>query len=172
MSRRDLLNLWRFHDIIIKNGKGIDRMRGFEVAKGYEKLTINLPKRSTHASAGYDFETCEDLVINPNEIKLAKTGVKAFMQEDEVLKLYPRSSLPRTFGVTIPNNVGIIDADYYRNPDNDGAIFVSLINFTNEIQTIPKGTRIAQGIFMKYLTITNEPPINEKRNGGFGSTGK
>lgn len=147
-------------------------MRGFEIAKGYENLKINLPKRSTAYSAGYDFEIIEDLTIKPNEIKLAKTGIKAFMQHDEVLKLYPRSSLPRTFGVTIPNNVGIIDADYYGNPDNDGAIFVSLINFTDKETFIPKGTRIAQGLFTKYLTVTNEEPINETRNGGFGSTGK
>jgi dUTP pyrophosphatase len=146
-------------------------MRGFKIAKGYEDLTINLPKRSTMYSAGYDIETCEDLTINPNEIKLAKTGVKAFMQKDEVLNMYPRSSLPRTFGVTIPNNVGIVDADYYENPDNDGAIFVSLINFKDTPIFIPKGTRIAQGIFMKYLTVTDEAPINQTRNGGFGSTG-
>ena len=147
-------------------------MRGFEIAKGYTHLKINLPKRSTAQSAGYDFEICEDLIIPPNEIRLAKTGVKAYMQHDEVLKVYPRSSLPRTFGVTIPNNVGIIDADYYGNPDNDGAIFVSLINFTDKETLIPKGTRIAQGIFMNYLTISNENPIHTTRNGGFGSTGK
>lgn len=146
-------------------------MRGFKIAKGYEQNRINLPKRSTMYSAGYDIETCEDLTINPNEIKLAKTGIKAFMQPDEVLKMYPRSSLPRTFGVTIPNNVGIVDADYFENPDNDGAIFVSLINFINEPVFIPKGTRIAQGIFMKYLTVSDEEPIKKTRNGGFGSTG-
>ncbi|MFP4286428.1 MAG: dCTP deaminase domain-containing protein [Candidatus Izemoplasmataceae bacterium] len=147
-------------------------MRGFKIAKGYESLPINLPKRSTKYSAGYDIQTCEDLTINPNEIKLAKTGIKAFMQPDEVLKMYPRSSLPRTFGVTIPNNVGIVDADYYENNDNDGAIFISLINFKNEPIFIPKGTRIAQGIFMKYLTVSDEEPIMATRNGGFGSTGK
>ena len=146
-------------------------MRGFDVAKGYENLSLQLPKRSTARSAGYDFEVCEDLTIKPNCIKLAQTGIKAFMQDDEVLKLYPRSSLPRKFGVTIPNNVGIIDADYYGNPDNDGAIFISLYNFTDKPQYIPKGTRIAQGIFVKYLKTKNDQPISELRNGGFGSTG-
>jgi len=143
-------------------------MRGFKVAKDYKN--INLPKRSTIGSAGYDFEICEDLTINPGEIKLARTGVKAYMQVDEVLKLYPRSSLPKKYGVTIPNNVGIIDSDYYENLDNDGAIFVQLYNFKDAPVTIKKGERIAQGIFTQYLTVENETPITAKRNGGFGST--
>ena len=143
-------------------------MRGFEVAKGYQN--INLPRRSTVESAGYDFEVCKDLVIEPGEIKLAETGVKAYMQSDEVLKLYPRSSLPRKYKVTIPNNVGIIDADYYSNKKNDGAIYVQLYNFSSETIIIKKGERIAQGIFSKYLTIENEVAVTTKRNGGFGST--
>ena len=149
----------------------MDDMRGFQISKGYENQSIKLPQRSTQKSAGYDFEITEELTILPGEIKLAHTGIKAYMQDDEVLKLYPRSSLPRKFGVTIPNNVGIIDADYYNNPDNDGAIFVSLYNFTDEKQYIPKGTRIAQGIFVKYLKAENDQPLNSLRNGGFGSTG-
>ncbi len=143
-------------------------MRGFETAKGY--TNINLPKRSTAHSAGYDFETCEVLTLEPGEIGLAKTGVKAYMQSDEVLKLYPRSSLPKKFGVTIPNNVGIIDSDYYGNKDNDGAIYIQLMNFKDDPVTIEKGTRIAQGIFMKYL-LSDDDKASGTRNGGFGSTG-
>ncbi len=146
-------------------------MRGFKIANGYQTRTIKLPQRSTKKSAGYDFEIIEDIQIEPGEIKLAHTGIKAYMQDDEVLKLYPRSSLPKKFGVTIPNNVGIIDADYFGNPDNDGAIFVSLYNFTNKTQFIPKGTRIAQGIFIKYLKTEEDHPLSDNRNGGFGSTG-
>ncbi len=146
-------------------------MRGFNVAKAYQNKTINLPLRSTEKSAGYDFEVCEDITIKPQEIKLAETGVKAYMQDDEVLKLYPRSSLPKNYGLTIPNNVGIIDADYYENPTNDGAIYIQLYNFSNTTQTIKKGTRIAQGIFCKYLKAEHDETTNAKRNGGFGSTG-
>ena len=143
-------------------------MRGFETAKGYEN--INLPERGTAHSAGYDFELCETLTLNPGEIGLAKTGVKAHMQKDEVLKLYPRSSLPKKFGVTIPNNVGIIDSDYYGNEDNAGAIYIQLMNFKDDPVTIEKGTRIAQGIFMKYL-LSDDDKASGTRNGGFGSTG-
>lgn len=143
-------------------------MRGFETAKGYSG--VNLPRRSTKGSAGYDFELCEDLVLEPGEVGLGKTGVKAYMNQDEVLKLYPRSSLPRKFGVTIPNNVGIIDSDYYGNKDNDGAIFIQLYNFSSETVTIGKGTRVAQGIFLKYL-LSEDDTVTSIRNGGFGSTG-
>lgn len=147
-------------------------MRGFERAKGYENIEFDLPKRGTKHSAGYDFAIVEDLEIKPGEIKMGVTGVKAFMMDDEVLKLYPRSSLPRRYHLTIPNNVGIIDKDYYGNPDNDGAIFVSLWNFGSETVTLKKGERVAQGIFTKYLISPTEDEVVTTRNGGFGSTGK
>ncbi len=147
-------------------------MRGFERAKGYENFDFSMPKRGTAHSAGYDFAIIEDLEIAPGEIKMAVTGVKAYMMDDEVLKLYPRSSLPRRYHLTIPNNVGIIDKDYYGNPDNDGAIFVSLWNFGTETVSLKKGERVAQGIFVKYLVSSNEDEVTTKRNGGFGSTGK
>lgn len=145
-------------------------MRGFEIAKGYTH-TLSLPKRSTKKSAGYDFSICEDITINPKEIVQAKTGIKAYMEDDEVLKLYPRSSLPIKFGCTIPNNVGIIDADYYNNKDNDGAIFIQLYNFTDVSVTLNKGTRVAQGIFCKYFKTDNDIETAHTRRGGFGSTG-
>lgn len=145
-------------------------MRGFKIAKGYENHSVRLPKRATMKSAGYDFEICESVTLNPGEIKRAKTGVKAYMNDDEVLKLYPRSSLPAKYGVTIPNNVGIIDADYYGNEKNDGAIFIQLINFSKQPVTLEKNTRIAQGIFIKYLKAEHDTFVG-KRTGGFGSTG-
>ncbi|MEC9485071.1 MAG: dUTP diphosphatase [Candidatus Izemoplasma sp.] len=147
-------------------------MRGFEKAKQYNHLAFPLPKRSTMHSAGYDIALIEDLTIPPGKIALGVTGIKAYMKDDEVLKLYPRSSLPKRYRLTIPNNVGIIDKDYYSNPDNDGAIFVSLYNFGKTPVTIKKGERVAQGIFQKYLISPDEPPVKTSRNGGFGSTGK
>lgn len=147
-------------------------MRGFKKALGYETLEYDLPKRGTKYSAGYDLALIEDIEIEPGEIKLGVTGVKAFMMDDEVLKMYPRSSLPRRYHLTIPNNVGIIDKDYYGNPDNDGAIFISLYNFGKETISLKKGERVAQGIFQKYLVSPDEETVENVRNGGFGSTGK
>lgn len=144
-------------------------MRGFEVAKGYQN--INLPKRSTLRSAGYDIAICESLTLEPKALAKAPTGVKAYMQDNEVLMLYPRSSLAMK-GLTIPNNVGIIDADYYGNASNDGAIFVQLYNFSDQPITLEKGERIAQGIFQTYLKASDERPPSQVRAGGFGSTGR
>ena len=114
----------------------------------------------------------KDLEIAPGEIKSGITGIKAFMMDDEVLKMYPRSSLPRNYSLTIPNNVGIIDKDYYGNSDNDGAISVTLHNFGTKTVSLKKGERVAQGIFQKYLTSPFEEQVTSVRNGGFGSTGK
>lgn len=142
------------------------------MAKGYAIDEVILPKRGTKYSAGYDIRVLKETVIPAGEIVLAPTGLKAYMGNDEVLKVYPRSSLPKNYHLTIPNNVGIIDSDYYGNPDNDGAIFVSLFNFGQQDVTLNKGERIAQGIFQKFLISPDEEQVTNTRNGGFGSTGK
>lgn len=41
----------------------MERKRGFEVISAYEGKGINVPKRSTKHSAGYDFEAAEDIVL-------------------------------------------------------------------------------------------------------------
>lgn len=145
-------------------------MRGFEVVKGFENKDITLPKRSTKQSAGYDIALAEDLTIEPRKLGVGLTGIKAYMQSDEVLMLFTRSSLPRKYGLILPNSVGIIDSDYYSNPTNDGQIHVQLYNFGDETVTLKKGERIVQGIFRKYLTVENEEVITQTRIGGMGST--
>lgn len=147
-------------------------MRGFEKAKGFTDLDIELPKRSTKYSAGYDLALIEETTIKPGEIVFGKTGLKAFMNPDEVLFIYPRSSLARKYGLTLSNNVGVVDSDYYSNIDNDGHIMISLYNFSQQTVVLKKGERVAQGIFQHYLTVSNEEEINNTREGGFGSTGK
>lgn len=144
-------------------------MRGFKVAKGFENSSIILPKRQTKNSAGYDFYVASDTVIKAHSIALIPTGVKAYMGSDEVLKLYVRSSMPLKKGLTLANNVGIIDSDYYENKDNDGHIMIQVMNFTDKDILIKKDERIAQGIFLKYL-LADDDTTNEERTGGFGST--
>ena len=77
----------------------------------------NLPKRSTKYSAGYDIVTLTDFTINPNEIKLIPTGIKADMNDKEVLMIYIRSSLGFKFNIRMCNGTGIIDKDYYNNKE-------------------------------------------------------
>ncbi len=149
------------------------KIRGFEVCKGYEDNNINMPVRKTAHSAGYDIECAEDTVvpkfvpgINPT---LITTGIKAYMGEDEVLYLYNRSSNPKKKGLILANSVGVIDADYYGNPDNDGHIMFAFYNIKDEDITIKKGEAIGQGVFAPYLVVDNDK-ASGKREGGFGST--
>lgn len=151
--------------------------RGFEIAKGFEDSNIHLPIRKTKYSAGYDIEAAEDTVI-PSFRKmetpvptLVKTGIKAYMEDDEVLLLYNRSSNPKKKGLVLANSVGVVDKDYYGNPDNDGHIMFAFYNVKNEDIVIKKGDAIGQGIFQKYL-VTDDDTAQGQRVGGFGSTNK
>ena len=150
----------------------MEKVRGFEVAKGFEDKNINLPERKTKYSAGYDIEAAEDVVI-PKGMKptLVKTGIKAYMQDDEMLLLYNRSSHPKKKGLMVGNGVGVIDKDYYGNPDNDGHIMFVYCNIKDEDVVIKKGEVIGQGIFHKYL-VTDDDKASGERIGGFGSTNK
>lgn len=153
----------------------MENVRRFEVAKGWEDKEINLPFRKTKFSAGYDIEAAEDTVV-PSFKKgmaptLVKTGLKAYMQNDEVLFLYNRSSNPKKKGLILANSVGVIDKDYYGNPDNDGHIMFAFFNIKDEDIVIKKGEAIGQGVFQKYLLVDDDSAEGE-RLGGFGSTNK
>ncbi len=151
----------------------MERKRGFEIAKGFENMNINLPKRTTKHSAGYDIEAAETQVIpafkRGQKPTLIKTGIKAYMEEDEVLILANRSSNPGKKGLILANSIGVVDSDYYSNPDNDGHIMFAFYNIKEEDITIEKGERIGQAIFQKYL-VTDDDIAGGTRAGGFGST--
>lgn len=151
----------------------MDKKRGFEIAKGFENEGINLPKRSTKNSAGYDLEAAEDCIIPSFKLgqkpTLIKTGLKAYMESDEVLILANRSSNPGKKGLILANSIGVVDSDYYENPDNDGHIMYAFYNIKEEDVEIKKGDRIGQAIFQKYL-IADDDIAEGERTGGFGST--
>lgn len=151
------------------------KIRGFEVAKGFEDKGINLPVRSTRLAAGYDVEAAEDVII-PTFVPgqkpvLVKTGLKAYCQDDEYYMLLNRSSGPFKRGLVLANSVGIIDADYYGNESNDGHFMYAFYNFFDHDVEIKKGDVIGQVIFQKYLLVDNDHVIGE-RTGGIGSTGR
>lgn len=161
-------------------------MRKFEVAKGWEDKSINLPQRSTEFSAGYDFESAEDVTIPSiwkiwkksaykdglnSKVTVVHTGIKVYMNDNEVLEVYPRSSNAIKRFLLMPNSIGVIDKDFVDNPSNDGEIGVPLINFGFTDMHIKKGERIAQGVFKQYLTVDDDGLKPKKtRVGGFGST--
>jgi len=177
------------------------KKRGFEIVSKYRNAGLHLPQRQTIASAGYDFECAQDIVLpsiwcmnfvrifrlirnghelNEHDLQLAEkvlkpflvpTGIKAYIPENEVLILANRSSNTYKRNVTLPNGIGVIDSDYYNNEKNEGEIYFQLINYGVRPLKIKKGERIGQGIFMPYLKADNDDPVQRQRLGGFGSSG-
>ena len=152
------------------------KVRGFEIAKGWEDKNINLPVRKTLHSAGYDVEAAEDVIIpvfeNGGKPTLVHTGLKAYCQDDEWYMLANRSSNPGKKKMVLANGIGVIDADYYENPDNDGEFMFAYYNIGTEPVEIKKGDIIGQVVFQKFLVTDEDNVLNEKRVGGFGSTSK
>lgn len=146
--------------------------RGFAVIGSYLGQGIELPRRKTGKSAGYDLEAAEDTEVKPGQSAIVSTGLKAFMQPDEVLMLYIRSGLSVKHRIVLMNQVGVIDSDYYDNEENEGHIQIAVLNLGNESFTVKKGMRIAQGVFTRYLTVDGDMAgQGMERKGGFGSTG-
>ncbi len=134
--------------------------------------SYNLPKRSTKGSAGYDFESLIDFTLKPGEIKKIPLGVKAEMNDGEVLLIVVRGSMGFKYNVRMCNQVGVIDKDFYNNPDNEGHMWIRLENHGDKDYVVKKGDNIGQGIFMNFLTVDDEDKNIKDRVGGFGSTNK
>lgn len=176
------------------------KIRGFEIVTAFADKKLNLPQRATNLAAGYDFEAAEDVVIpsiwkaglnttlqallntvrqpeeNLAEEKALKptlvaTGIKAYMGDAEFLQLANRSSNPLKRLLVLTNGIGVIDSDYYNNPDNEGHIMFQFTNFGLKDVQIKKGERIGQGIFLPFLKADQDESGGE-RTGGFGSSGK
>lgn len=149
-------------------------VRGFEVVKGYEQKEIHLPIRSTLYSAGYDIEAAENVKIPPfqpaNKPTLIPTGLKAYFPKDEYMMLVNRSSGPKK-GLVLANGIGIVDADYYQNEENDGHFYFQYYNISDHEIEIKKGEKIGQAIFQKFLLMDQDNAFNI-RKGGLGSTDK
>ena len=152
------------------------RQRGFETVidnkRAHNDVEIQLPVRGDSRSAGYDLRTPVKVVLAPGERKLVFTDVKAYMQEDEVLELYVRSSIGVKKGIVLSNGTGIIDSSYYSNESNDGNLGLALWNTTDKEVILEAQERICQGVFKKYLTVDDDICLKETRTGGFGSTDK
>lgn len=181
--------------------KRMEKKRGFEVISTYKSKGIQLPVRATNHAAGYDFEAAEDIIVpsiwkvllnsitremKPKETDLmfleenkkylkstlVPTGIKAYMGEEEYLQLANRSSNPIKHQLILPNGVGIIDADYYDNENNEGHIYFQFIHYGLTDHVVKKGDRIGQGIFMPFLKADADGVTGKIRSGGFGSSGR
>lgn len=170
------------------------KIRGFEIVSSFNGQELHLPTRATKDAAGYDFEAAADVVIPSiwktgvtagisqvtahlkgeavtKDLKpvLVPTGIKAYMGQEEYLQLANRSSNPLKRFLQLANGVGVIDADYYNNPDNEGHIMFQFLNFGLTDVVIKKGERIGQGIFLPFLK-ADQDQGGQTRTGGFGSS--
>ncbi len=135
--------------------------------------SIQLPKRATSGSAGYDFCIPIDLKeLNPNETVTIPTGIRSKIEEGWVLMCCPRSGLGFKFRMRLNNTVGIIDSDYY-GAKNEGHIMIRITNESNngKVISLSSGDAFVQGIFLPY-GITYSDDADGVRTGGFGSTSK
>ena len=148
------------------------RIRGFELIADYSDRGVELPARKTHGSAGYDIAAAENVCLQPGQLAVIPTGLKAYMQPDEYLAIHIRSSLAIKNRLYLANSQGIIDSDYYDNPDNEGHILIGVVNGGSAEVVLPQGMRIAQGIFCRYLRADADEQVEKQaRSGGIGSTG-
>lgn len=133
---------------------------------------IELPKRATTGSAGYDFKAPYTVWMNPGVGEKIPTGIRVKIEEGWWLGVLPRSSLGFKYRAQLDNTMGVIDSDYYYS-DNEGHIFIKITNDNKEgeVLCINKGDGFAQGIFLPY-GITYSDDVNATRNGGMGSTGR
>ena len=176
-------------------------MAKFEKVSRFAEINLPMPVRKTAQSAGYDFVVAEDIIIPPYKelvekmeehkpvflanlndaaaavkeagakVSLVSTGMKCQLDEGTYLELSVRSSCPLKHWLILGNSVGIIDADYYNNPDNEGEIFFQIINLAPFAIHLKRGDAIGQGIIKPYL-VTEDDNATGERTGGFGSTDK
>lgn len=141
----------------------------------FEKVSriddVKLPERATANSAGYDFFAPEDITLPAKTLTRVMTGIKCELRPYMVLILANRSSNPSKKGLYLANGVGIVDADYYNNPDNEGEIGFEFYNNSEEDIIISKNEKIGQGIITTYVRVEDDKAVGS-RAGGFGSTGK
>lgn len=135
---------------------------------------IKLPTRATSGSAGYDFYAIEDIELPAGELTRISTGVKCEITPFMVLILANRSSNPSKKNLILSNGIGVIDSDYFENPDNDGEIIFEFYNTSKETVEIKKGEKIGQGFIVHNIRVENDVVENPdaERTGGFGSTDK
>lgn len=174
-------------------------MGRFEIVSKYQNKNISLPQRKTEKSAGYDFEVAEDIIVPSYMVgmntlynsygkktltleemggitkmtgikpTLVPTGIKVYLETDSYLELSVRSSTPLKQWLVLANGIGIIDADYVDNDQNEGEIFFQVINLSPYDLLLKKGDRIGQGVIHRYELVDDDNAAG-KRKGGFGST--
>lgn len=152
------------------------KYRGFQVVKRVkdEGITIKFPTRNDAGSSGYDFyfPYLEQLIINPGETKFIKTGVKVYMQSDEVFELNTRSGNGCKSNIVLANTIGWVDSSFYNSPESEGEVVFALRNEGETPFVINHKDKFGQGKFSKYFVADYDEIVNKERVGGIGSSGR
>lgn len=130
---------------------------------------IEIPTRHTSGSAGYDISSPFPLTLNLHESRVIPTGLRCQIMEGHVLVIFVRSSIGIKREVVLTNGTAVIDSDYYY-ADNEGHIMLALKNLNSYYQTIKRGERVAQGVFVPFGITASDEAVG-LRSGGIGSTG-
>lgn len=130
-----------------------------------------MPERKTDGAAGYDLYTPQDIEIKRGRT-LIPLGFAMELPTGWMATIRPRSGFSLR-GITEQGywadvSIGTIDDDYR------GEVGVIVVNAGDKF-FLPKGTRIAQMIFQRYLAPelkeVEELGITDRNTSGFGSTG-
>lgn len=131
-----------------------------------------LPERQTELSAGYDVSANEDIIINPGDTKMVKTGIYVELPPNLEMQIRPRSGLALKNGIQVANAPGTLDADYR------GELKIILFNTSPSPFPVSKGMRIAQIVYNEFIVVKydgvetkEELSKTERGEGGFGSSG-
>jgi dUTP pyrophosphatase len=132
--------------------------------------TVPLPGYGTSEAAGFDLAASHDIVVQPGQIALIRTGLVIEVPTGYFLGIFARSSTPLKRGLLVANGVGVVDPDY-SGPDDE--IKVQVLNFTQTDVRVQRGDRLAQGIVLPAQRVTWDEvdQIREVTRGGFGATG-
>lgn len=133
-----------------------------------------IPRYANQGDAGFDFYTCEDVVIQPKESVAIGTGIRMAIPEGYEVQIRPRSGWSlkeENVALFIANSPATIDAGYR------GEIKLLVKNLGDKARAIGKGSRIAQGVLAavpkaRFVETEDVEKIGSNRGGGLGSTGE
>lgn len=126
-----------------------------------------LPSRGSSFAAGLDICSIEDLVIEPHQRAIARTGLAMAIPHGFYGRVAPRSGLAVKQGLDVL--AGVIDSDYR------GELCCVLYNTSDTAIALPAGTKVCQLIIEKIITPkavwASDLEETVRGAGGFGSTG-
>lgn len=129
------------------------------------------PRFETTGACGFDIAANEDVVIDAKSLGLIKTGLIVQVPKGYALLVGSRSSTAKKFGLLTPHGFGLLDQDYHGDTDE---LLLQFYNFTDDVVTISRGTRVGQGFFVRCDQATFEVvdgSLRDGNRGGFGGTG-